>query len=236
MVGTIKISLSWSGGKDSALALWKLQNDPHYEVVCLHTTFGEETQRVGMHGVHESLIEAQALATGLRLDKIYYPASGDNAAYESAMAGYLEKLREEGIGHIAYGDILLDDLKKYREEKLDEEGFKGVFPLWKRGTTEIAKEFIQLGFHTVICAGEADKITEEWMGKVYGLSFINQLPADVDPCGENGEFHTFCCRGPVFSSPIKVICEEVILKSYVIKLEGGEDSEKHYRFAALSLA
>src|SRR5690606_27689543 len=125
----IKISLSWSGGKDSAFALWKLLNDERYEVVGLHTTFGEESRRVGMHGIHEELIDAQAAALDLRLDKIYYPASGDNAVYEKAMGEYLTDLESAGIKHIAYGDILLEDLKRYREEKLAERDFLGVFPL-----------------------------------------------------------------------------------------------------------
>ena len=109
--------MSWSGGKDSAFALWKLQQDSDYTVSRLHTTFGETIKRVGMHGIHESLIEKQAEAIGLPLDKIYYPASGDNQAYEKAMNTYLDKLKSEAIHHIAYGDIFLEDLKKYRENK-----------------------------------------------------------------------------------------------------------------------
>lgn len=230
-----KVSVSWSGGKDSALALWYLVNDDRYEVVGLHTTLGEQTRRVGMHGVHEKLIEAQAAALGLRLDKIYYPASGDNNAYEKAMGDYFDLLHEQGVRHIGYGDILLQDLKDYREKKLAEKGFAGVFPLWERDTKEVAREFIQLGFHTKICAGEADKVEKEWIGRLYGLKFLHHLSPDVDPCGEYGEFHTFCLRGPIFTYPLTILCEDVISKSYEISLENGAIEKKHYWFADLAL-
>ena len=229
----IKISLSWSGGKDSAFALWKLLNDERYEVAGLHTTFGEESRRVGMHGIHEELIDAQAAALDLRLDKIYYPASGDNAAYEKAMGEYLSGLESKGVTHIAYGDILLEDLKKYREEKLSERNFSAIFPLWGRDTEALAEEFIQAGFKTKICAADADKISKDWVGKDYDREFLAQLSADVDPCGENGEFHSFCYEGPIFSNPLDISCKEVIQQSYDIVLENGVRSKKGYWFAEM---
>jgi uncharacterized protein (TIGR00290 family) len=229
----IKISLSWSGGKDSALALWKLLNDGRYEVTGLHTTFGEQSRRVGMHGIQEELIDAHAAALGLKLDKIYYPASGDNAAYEKAMRGYLSGLEAEGIKHIAYGDILLEDLKEYREEKLSERGFSAIFPLWGADTKVLAEEFLQSGFKTKICAADADKISKEWVGRDYDYKFLEQLSADVDPCGENGEFHSFCYDGPVFSKPIEIRCKGLIQQSYNVVLENGGGSKKHYWFADL---
>lgn len=229
----IKVSLSWSGGKDSAFALWKLITDNRYEVIGLHTTFGEDSRRVGMHGVHESLIVSQAEALGLRLDKIYYPASGDNAAYEKAMGEYLSTIEAEGIKHIAYGDILLEDLKKYREEKLAERGFLAVFPLWGSNTKALAGEFIQAGFKTKICAADADKISKDWLGKDYDEEFLEHFTGEVDPCGENGEFHSFCYDGPVFSQPIAIRCKKVIQKAYDIVLENGEKDNKRYWFAEL---
>lgn len=232
----IKISLSWSGGKDSAFTLWKLIHDKRYEVVGLHTTFGEDSRRVGMHGIHEALIEDQAAALGMRLDKIYYPASGDNVAYEKAMGEYLSGLAGEGVKHIAYGDILLEDLKKYREEKLSERGFVAVFPLWGSDTKALAASFIQAGFKTAICAADADKISKDWVGKDYGLAFLNQLSADVDPCGENGEFHSFCYAGPVFFRALNIRCKEVIKQFYDITLDNGEKDKKHYWFAELEKA
>ena len=228
-----KISLSWSGGKDSVFALWKLLNDHQYEVVGLHTTFGEETCRVGMHGIHEELIEAQAEAIGIQLDKIYYPASGDNAAYEKAMSGYFSQLEAEGVRHIGFGDILLEDLKKYREGKLAERGFSAVFPLWGKDTKELAEEFIHAGFKTKICAADADKINKDYVGKDYNRKFLEQLSANVDPCGENGEFHSFCYDGPVFSKPLEISCKERIQQSYDIVLENGRKGKKHYWFVDL---
>lgn len=233
--GKTKICLSWSGGKDSALALWYLQREEQYEVVGLHTTFGEQTRRVGMHGIHESLIEAQAGSLDLPLDKIYYPASGDNLAYEKAISNYLEQLEGMGVNHIAYGDILLEDLKKYREDKLAEKGFVGVFPLWKRNTWELSEEFINLGFKTKICAADEDKIDGFWTGKDYTGEFLKMLPPDVDPCGENGEFHSFCYDGPIFCTPVNIRCGDVVQQSYDLKNENGTMTKKQYGFAELLL-
>ena len=229
----IKISLSWSGGKDSAFALWKLLNDERYEVAGLHTTLGEESCRVGMHGIHEELIDAQAAALGLRLDKIYYPASGDNAAYEKAMEKYLLGLDSDGVKHIAYGDILLEDLKQYREEKLAEKGFSGIFPLWGSDTKALAEEFLQSGFKTKICAADADKISKDWVGGDFDREFLAQLPLDVDPCGENGEFHSFCYDGPIFSKALDISCKAVIQQSYDILLENGDKEKKIYWFGEI---
>jgi len=228
-----KISVSWSGGKDSAFALWKLLDKGQFDVAALHTTFGEQTRRVGMHGVHEDLIEAQVASIGIPLHKIYYPASGDNAAYEKKMGEYLLQLEREGIRHIGFGDILLEDLKKYREERLAEKNFSAVFPLWSRDTKILSRDFIQSGFKTKICAADADKICMHWVGRDYDIAFLNQLPADVDPCGENGEFHSFCYDGPIFSAPLTISTREVVRQSYDIVLENGEKSKKHYWFADL---
>lgn len=231
----LKISLSWSGGKDSAYALWKLQQDPDYVVSRLHTTFGETSKRVGMHGIHESLIEKQAEAIGLPLDKIYYPASGDNQAYEKAMNAYLDKLESEAIYHIAYGDIFLEDLKKYRENQLATRGFEGVFPLWGKDTEVLAEEFINSGFKTLICAADADKIDKAWVGKIFDRDFLTGLTQNIDPCGENGEFHTFCYEGPIFSDSIAVVLKEKISNTYKFENENGIKVEKRYWFQEIAL-
>jgi uncharacterized protein (TIGR00290 family) len=230
--GKTNINLSWSGGKDSALALYYLQKDPNYEVVGLHTTFGEDTGRVGMHGIHQTLIEAQAASIGLPLDKIYYPASGDNRVYEKAMGDYLQILEKRGVKHLAYGDILLEDLKKYREEKLAEKCFTGIFPLWKRDTWEVSEEIINLGFKTKICAAD-EIIGTPWVGQDYSHEFIKNLPLGVDPCGENGEFHSFCYQGPIFTYALDVSCRDVVQKSYELKNVKGEIETKNFLFADL---
>ncbi|WP_035464764.1 diphthine--ammonia ligase [Algoriphagus vanfongensis] len=232
----IPLSMSWSGGKDSAMALWKLLHNPVYQVVRLHTTFGEETRRVGMHGIPEHLIEMQAEALGLPLDKLYYPASGDNQAYEKAIHAYLNQLQGLGISHIAYGDIYLEDLKGYREKKLAEKSFNAVFPLWNQKTFALIGEFLDAGFRTKICAADADLIAEKWVGQDLDRDFIASLPDQVDPCGENGEFHTYCYAGPIFQKEIMVNLEERSRKTYSFLLSNGEKGEKHFWFADLKKA
>jgi uncharacterized protein (TIGR00290 family) len=232
----IKLSLSWSGGKDSAFALWKLLNDCHYEVCRLHTTLGESTRRVGMHGIHENLIESQAESLRLPLDRIYYPASGDNAAYEQALKTYLNSLESEGIRHVAFGDIFLEDLRKYREVNLAQIGFSAIFPLWKMNTLDLANDFIRFGFKTKICAADADLISKDQMGKDFSPEFLESLPVEADPCGENGEFHSFCYAGPIFNKPLNIHVENILSKSYDIPLADGGMDKKHYWFADIHLA
>ncbi|GAB3218569.1 adenine nucleotide alpha hydrolase [Algoriphagus aestuariicola] len=229
----IPISLSWSGGKDSAFALFHLLRDSRYEVKRLHTTLGEKTRRVGMHGIAEELVELQAESLGLPLDKIYYPASGDNLAYEKAINAYLDQLAQDGIRHLAYGDIFLEDLRKYRESNLASRGFSGIFPLWKWNTAKVAREFIEAGFKSVICAADADLIDKNHVGKDFDLEFLAGLPADVDPCGENGEFHSFCYAGPIFENAIPVSTKNVVEQSYDITLANGEKGEKFFWFAEI---
>lgn len=232
----IPVSMSWSGGKDSAMALWKLMNSEEYQVVRLHTTFGEGTRRVGMHGIPEELIDMQADSIGLPLDKLYFPASGDNLAYEKAINAYLDELQGSGIWHIGYGDIFLEDLRKYREEKLALRGFEGVFPLWKKDTSKLIQEFFSNGFETKICAADADLISEKWVGASISKEFIQDLDQKVDPCGENGEFHSYCYAGPIFQSPIELLVGETTQKSYDIILANGEKGKKHFWFSDIKKA
>lgn len=227
--------MSWSGGKDSAFALWKLMNDPRFEISRLHTTFGEKSRRVAMHGIHESLVEKQAESIGLPLDKIYYPASGNNEEYEKAINAYLDTLKTEGIATIAYGDIYLEDLKAYREQQLFKRDFTAIFPLWKKETAQTAREFIAAGFQTLICAADADLIEEKWVGKTFNLDFLKNLPDKIDPCGENGEFHTFCYEGPIFKDSISLILKEIVSKSYKFNNENGIEIKKKYWFQEIAL-
>lgn len=229
----IPVSLSWSGGKDSAFALWYLLQDDRYEVLRLHTTFGEQSRRVGMHGISEELVELQAESLGLPLDKIYYPASGDNLAYEKAINSYLDNLGDLGIQHLAYGDIFLEDLRKYREENLATRGFLGVFPLWNIPTEKLAQSFIQTGFKTKICAADVDLVSKDRVGQDFDLEFLMNLSDTIDPCGENGEFHSFCYDGPIFTNPISIRVEKIISQSYDIQLANGEVGKKHFWFAEI---
>lgn len=227
--------MAWSGGKDAAYALYLLKEHPVYRVVRLHTTFGEETRRVGLHGIHECLIQRQAKLIGLPLDSIYYPASGDNQAYEKAMSDYFEGLKHEGIYHVAYGDIFLEDLKKYREKQLEKAGIQPVFPLWGTNTLQMVNGIIQSGFLTAICAADAEKVGEDLLGKVLDKEFLDDLAPSVDPCGENGEFHTFCFDGPIFSEKVPISLGETVKKSYSFQNSEGKVHNKHFWFKNIKL-
>jgi uncharacterized protein (TIGR00290 family) len=232
---SIKVSLSWSGGKDSAFALYHLLQDPQFEVVRLHTIIGEASRRVGMHGIHEGLIQIQADAVGLPLDRIYYPESGDNQQYEKAISAYLDELSEAGIHHLAYGDLFLEDLRAYREKHLASRAFHAVFPLWKQPTEQLARDFIETGFKTLICAADADLIDKDRVGQVFDLEFLENLPENVDPCGENGEFHSFCYAGPIFKKPITVYVEKIVEQYYDVQLSDGDQQRKSFWFAEVGI-
>ncbi len=231
----IPVSLAWSGGKDAAYALYLLMEDPVYRVVRLHTTFEEETRRVGLHGIHECLIQKQAKLIGLPLDSIYFSESGDNQAYEKSMSNYFERLKYKGVFHVAYGDIFLEDLKQYREKQLEKAGIQPVFPLWGKSTRKMIGEVIQSGFSAAICAADADKIGEDWLGEILSHDFLDALPRSVDHCGENGEFHTFCFDGPIFSEKVPISFGETVKKSYSFQDSEGKARNKHFWFKNIKL-
>jgi uncharacterized protein (TIGR00290 family) len=218
-----KIALSWSGGKDACLALHYLTLSREYEIEHLHTVIGEETNRVGMHGIKKELIEAQANSLNLPLKISYLPSDKSNKSYEQVMREYAGYCKSKDIDTIAFGDIFLEDLKKYREEKMAEVGMKCLFPLWKKSTKDVIQKFLDLGYKTKICAGDASKINREIVGNTINQSLLKQLPEDVDPCGENGEFHTFVYDGPLFQTPIKVNLNS--LHSHFYEYQIDEDGE-----------
>ena len=235
----MKISMAWSGGKDSALALSKLLQKPEIEVVHLHTVFNAENQRVGMHGIHQSLIEQQAESIGLPLKKLYLPTDQSHGSYEKLMTEFCQSLKNEGIEAIAFGDIFLEDLKQYRELMLSNAGLRALFPLWGEDTEQLTFEFLAEGFETIICAADAGLIEEQWLGKPMNQAFLDQLPCNVDPCGENGEFHTFVINGPIFKTPLKTMKVKNLMQSYTFKSidnSGNEITEKkHFNFCELEL-
>jgi uncharacterized protein (TIGR00290 family) len=192
-----RIILSWSGGKDSAYALYQLQQSEQYEVAYLLSTFNGTLRRLSMHGVQEALIETQAAAIGIPLLKVYVYES-NNAEYEQQMAAVLQQAYNEGIQTVAFGDIFLEDLRAYREEKMRQVGMACIFPLWQRDTRQLVHDFIQQGFVTVTCCINDGYLDESWVGRVIDEAFLANLPTNVDPCGENGEFHSFCMTGPIF--------------------------------------
>ncbi|MCA6365379.1 MAG: diphthine--ammonia ligase [Bacteroidetes bacterium] len=199
----IKAIFSWSGGKDSALCLHRVLQQGMYEVCFLLTTVNGNLQRVSMHGIPESLLDAQAAATGIPLKKVYvYEAS--NAGYERQMHEALSQAKAAGINTVIFGDIFLEDLRKYREEKLAAVGMNAVFPLWKEDTAKLVKEFTGNGFQSVICCVNDAYLSENDAGALLDADFVSSLPPDVDPCGENGEYHSFCFAGPIYNKPVQV--------------------------------
>jgi len=198
-----KVVFAWSSGKDSGRALHELRQDERYDVVSLLTTVTEGYERISMHGVRIALVEQQAESIGLPLEKVYIPKDSSNENYETAMRDALLRHKEKGVTGVAFGDLFLEDLKAYREKKLAEVGMKAVFPLWKRNTTELARTFIEQGFRTIITCVDSQVLGGEFSGRLYDEQFLADLPSHVDPCGENGEFHSFVFDGPLFSSPIR---------------------------------
>lgn len=202
----------WSGGKDSALALYRLLHDPRYEVVALLTTFNEQYQRVSMHGVSVALSQQQADSIGLPLDKVFVGERSSNEEYTLKMAERMLAYKERGVTTVAFGDIFLEDLRRWREGNLAEIGMRAIFPLWKNDTRELVREFVGLGFASRICCVSEDHLDENALGRDVDLAFLESLPAGVDPCGENGEFHSFAYAGPIFSKPIAIATGERIYR------------------------
>lgn len=210
----IKTIFNWSGGKDSALALYHLQQDQQYAIERLLTSISSTYGRVSMHGVRESLLEAQAKSIGLPLQKLWLPEQPSMEEYNQLMATTLAALKDEGFTHSVFGDIFLEDLKKYREEQLALQGFSAHFPLWKRDTRELLLEFLDLGFKTILVCIKSELLDKGFAGRIIDRDFLKDLPKEVDPCGERGEFHTFVFDGPIFREPISFSLGEVVYREY----------------------
>lgn len=209
--------MSWSGGKDSSYALYKVLQEGIYEVKYLLSTFNGNFKRLSMHGVREELIEAQAKSIGLPLLKVYvYEAS--NAEYEKQMEKILLQAKAENINQVIFGDIFLEDLRQYREQKMATLQMQCVFPIWKTDTQWMVNDFIDKGFKTCICCINDGYLDESWCGRIIDAAFVKELPATVDACGENGEFHTYCFEGPVFKTPVNIITGEKTYKALAINL------------------
>jgi uncharacterized protein (TIGR00290 family) len=208
------IFLSWSGGKDSSLALYEIQKANSHSVAGLITTITEDYDRISMHGVRRALLEQQADALGIPLRKVLIPKDSTNAIYESRMRALLEEGLTEGIDTVAFGDIFLEDLKLYREKNLAQLGMKGLFPIWKRDTAELARTFIDLGFKAVLACVDTAILDASFAGRPYDQDLLRDLPPHVDPCGENGEFHSFAFDGPIFKHPINHTVGEVVQRAH----------------------
>ncbi len=208
-----KVTVSWSGGKDSAFALYKALQSTQFDVTGLHTVIGTETKRVGMHGVREELIERQAEAIGLPLQKLYLDNTDSHEAYQTLMADFYEQSAEELEG-VVFGDIFLEDLKIFREKLLAPSGLQAFYPLWGKDSKTLAMDFINAGFRTLICSANAEYFSKAHLGGVMDGAFLRTLSPHVDPCGENGEFHTFVYDGPIFKEPLHFRQGEIVAKTY----------------------
>ena len=209
-----KVIFNWSSGKDSALALYKILQDPSIEITTLLTSVSQQYNRISMHGVRVELLEAQAKSLGLPLHKMEIPEMPTMESYEQIMRETLLEFKAQGVTHSVFGDIFLEDLRQYRETKLAEMGFQGIFPLWKRETKALLQEFLSLGFKTIVTCVHERYLDKRFVGRIIDAQFIADLPEDVDVCGENGEFHTFTFDGPLFSQPIGFEIGEIVYRKY----------------------
>ena len=207
-----KVLLAWSGGKDAAMSLHELRKSGQYEVTALLTTITQDYDRVCMHGVRSVLLEQQAESIGVPAETMFISKNASNEEYESGMRQILEKYKAQGVCGVVFGDIFLEDLRKYREEKLSQIGMKGFFPIWKRDTAELACAFIDLGFEAVVTCADSNLLDSTLVGRPFDDQFLSMLPHAVDPCGENGEFHSFVFDGPLFEQQIPHTTGEVVLR------------------------
>lgn len=207
-----KAWLAWSSGKDSAWSLHLVRQQGGMEVVALLTTVNQEYRRVAMHGVRQSLLEAQAAAAGLPLVKVEIPSPCPNEVYERAMAAAMERARAQGVTRVVFGDLFLEDIRKYREENLAKCRMIPVFPLWQKPTRELAKEMIAGGLRAYLTCVDPRKLDRRFAGRALDARLLAELPASVDPCGENGEFHTCVVAGPMFRAPIAVEAGEIVTR------------------------
>ena len=210
MTSKPKAWLSWSSGKDSAWALHVMRQRGDVEITALLTTINRAHNRVAMHAVRESLLDAQAAATGLPLIKVAIPSPCPNEIYERAMSEAMAQASAEGITHMIFGDLFLEDIRKYREENLAKCGIAPVFPLWGRDTRILAQEMLAGGLRAVLTCIDPKKLDASFVGRAFDEKLLADLPASVDPCGENGEFHTFASAGPMFASHIPVDLGETV--------------------------
>jgi uncharacterized protein (TIGR00290 family) len=206
------VALSWSGGKDSALALRTLREELGIEPVALLTTITEDYGRISMHAVRAELLRAQAQATGIELVEIPIPAGCVNETYEERMAAAIASPPLADVPTIAFGDLFLEDVRAYREERLTGAGRSALFPLWGRDTAALAREFVAAGFEATLVSVDPDQLDPSFVGRSFDEALLADLPAGVDPCGENGEFHTFVHAGPIFAEPIAVEPGEMVMR------------------------
>jgi uncharacterized protein (TIGR00290 family) len=207
-----KVLLSWSSGKDSAWALHVLRQNPTLPVAALLTTFNEAADRVAMHAVRRDLVEAQASAADLPLWQVFIPSPCPNEIYEERMRAAMTRARAEGFTHVAFGDLFLEDVRRYREERLAGTGLTPIFPVWGLPTASLSRTMIDGGVEAIVTCVDPRQLDPSFAGRRYDAALVDALPASADPCGERGEFHTFCHAGPMFTQPIDVTAGEVVTR------------------------
>ena len=207
-----KVIVAWSGGKDSALALYEVLNSGSYEVLELLTTVTKDYDRISIHGVRRVLLEQQAKALRIPLEEMFITKGASDAEYEGELLKVLKRHRANGVFSVLFGDIFLEDVRKYRKRILEKVGMNGIFPLWKKDTKDLARTFINLGFKAIITSIDSNVLGKDFAGRDYDEKFLSDLPANVDPCGENGEFHSFVYDGPIFRERVLFTKGEIVLR------------------------
>lgn len=205
--------MSWSGGKDSALALWRLRHDPAFDVRALLTTITEGYDRISMHAIRESILTRQASETGVPVVRVPIPPDCPDALYQRRMSEALDDLRIADVLHVAFGDLFLEDVRAYRESQLATAGKRGLFPLWAEDTADLAHSFIRDGFRAILTCVDPRRMDASFVGRYFDESLLRDLPEGVDSCGENGEFHTLVFEGPIFRCPIRVEVGDVVRRA-----------------------
>jgi len=207
-----KAILSWSSGKDGAMALYRILASKQFEVVCLLTTLSQPFRRVSMHGVREELLDRQAESLGIALEKVLIPYPCPNEVYEEKMRNILSLWKERGVTHVIFGDLFLEDIRRYREANLSQLDLTPVFPVWGTDTASLAREMLEVGFRAILTCVDPRKLDEKFAGRQFNNSLLEDLPPTVDPCGENGEFHIFVYDGPNFRESIPVEVGQSVLR------------------------
>ncbi len=205
-----EVLMSWSGGKDSCLALFEIQQARDYRIASLLTTVTRDYDRISMHGVRRVLLEHQATSLGVPLHQVLITKGASNEEYETNLIEAVSTYRDRGIDSIVFGDLFLEDIKTYRDQFLARHDLRGVYPVWMRDTTEFIREFIELGFKAVLTCVDAKALDQSFAGRMIDHDFLAALPVNVDPCGENGEFHTFVYDGPNFAQPVEFSVGEIV--------------------------
>jgi uncharacterized protein (TIGR00290 family) len=236
MTNAPKAWLAWSSGKDSAWALHRVRQAGDFQIVALLTTINRTNARVAMHAVRENLLELQAAEIGLPLVKVPIPAGCVNEEYERAMGEAMERARAEGVFHVVFGDLFLEDIRAYREKQLARCGMTGVFPLWGTNTRRLAEEMLAGGLSAHLTCVDPAKLDRSFAGRRFSKKLVEAFPPDVDPCGENGEFHTFANAGPMFQRSIPVATGEIVERNGFVFADLLPDTAEASRVAATAKA